>query len=104
MSNASVWLGPVIVSAIVAVAVIVMGAVVIRTWVRALKADRAVSLARAEQAKIPPILFHRQGEVIDAVIAELESHPATYSTFPGDVRDMLYAAHDKARELERGTR
>jgi hypothetical protein len=38
---------------------------------------------------------------VDSVIVELDSHPATYSTFPKDVRDALDNAHDSARQLER---
>lgn len=37
----------------------------------------------------------------DAVIVELESRPATYDTFPGQVRELLISAHERAGTLER---
>jgi hypothetical protein len=47
---------------------------------------------------------HRQGDVIAAVIAELESRRATYETFPQDLRESLYAAHDSGQQTERNTK
>lgn len=38
-------------------------------------------------------------DAIATVIVELESHPATYATFPQDVRDKLYAAHEKTMQI-----
>lgn len=44
--------------------------------------------------------FRALQDACDQVITELASHPATYQTFPEDVRSALYAAHDSARQLE----
>lgn len=68
-------------------------------------------LARQRDAEVRPALLgdlrrqvQRQGDVIAGVIAELDCHPATYESFPQDLRDQIYAAHEGARELERKTR
>lgn len=101
MSSFAVLIGPIIITLIVAALLAGLGIWAARAYVKALAANRAASQAVGERAKIPPILFHHQGEVIDAVIGELESRPATYETFPEDIRNALYAAHEKARDLER---
>lgn len=36
-------------------------------------------------------------EAVDAVIIELGSRPATYETFPANVRELLMTAHDFVR-------
>lgn len=38
-------------------------------------------------------------DAIASVIAELQSRPATYQTFPDDVRNALYVAHEKSHLL-----
>jgi hypothetical protein len=47
---------------------------------------------------------HTQADVIASVITELESRKATYETFPQDVRDALYAAHESGRATERNAK
>ena len=105
MSNAAVWLGPLIVSLVLA-AIIGWGVLAgLFALLRSMAADRAASLAAAERARIPGKVLRQQAQAIDAVIAAINASPATFNAMlPADVRDMLYAAHDKARELERGVK
>lgn len=46
----------------------------------------------------------RQGDVIAAVIGELEARPATYKTFPDSLRSELFAAHESATQTEKDNR
>lgn len=41
----------------------------------------------------------QQSSVIDAVIAEIVSDPNTYETFPSDLQNRLYAAHEASGKL-----
>ncbi len=47
-------------------------------------------------------LARTQGDAIAAVIGELESRPATYETFPDDVRERLFAVHSEGTALTNG--
>jgi hypothetical protein len=38
-------------------------------------------------------------DAVDSVIAELETHRLSYETFPEDIRERLYSAHEHTREL-----
>ena len=50
------------------------------------------------------LLSRKQGDVIAAVIGELEAHPASYEAFPESLRGELFAAHESATQLEKNPR
>jgi hypothetical protein len=69
-------------------------------WLRVLAARRAAAALPVQQYRALQQLARQQGYVIDSVISELAARPATYETFPQDVREALYAAHEAASRKE----
>jgi hypothetical protein len=84
--------GILIAAFLAAVAVILARAVAIR--VRAARSSLRLDAAWRAQ-------YEQDRNALAAVITELDARPATYSTFPPDLRDAIYAAHSGAAELER---
>ena len=74
--------------------VLFMAARTMNAIVRARRSQAAMSAAWQKS-------YRELRDAADQVIVELETHPATYETFPDDVRRAVYAAHDSSRELER---
>ena len=101
MSSFAVLIGPIIIALAAAAVVIGLAAWACGNAVNALLLHKRQSRAFIENAKIKPTLLRQQEDAIASVIGELESRPATYETFPSDIRDALYAAHTMARETER---
>jgi biopolymer transport protein ExbB/TolQ len=102
---AATIVGPVIVLSVLAAALFGLALWLTRAFVQVTVAERAAAAAARRNAdatyKAMCEQLARYADATDRVIIELESHPATYGTFPADVRDAVYAAHDSARELER---
>jgi hypothetical protein len=69
-------------------------------WLRVLKARRTAAAIPAVRHRGLQYLAQQQGDAIAGVITELDSHRATYETFPQDVREALYAAHTAASGKE----
>jgi hypothetical protein len=85
-------------------ALLVIAAVCARKYLgyvaaRRMAADVATGRYRAVQEH-----ERQQADVIASVITEMAGHPATYETFPQDLRESLYAAHDAGRAIERNAR
>jgi hypothetical protein len=73
---------------------------IIRLQVFSVRARRAQIRQAEAQARRVSAGIRQLQDANDRVITELEAYPATYGTFPQDVRDAVYAAHDSARQLE----
>ena len=79
---------------------LVLAARLTARWLRVLAARRAAAALPLEQHRALQQLARQQGYVIDSVISEFAARPATYETFPQDVREALYAAHEAASRKE----
>lgn len=58
------------------------------TWARSARYGQEFSALMSLSAQ--------QSSVIDEIILELESRPATYETFPPKLREAIGAVHDRA--------
>lgn len=71
-------------------------------WLGVLAARREMARLPVARHQVLQRLGSQQADVINAVIGELAARPATYETFPQDVREALYAAHEAASRKELG--
>lgn len=101
MSNAAVLIGPIIVALLAAAAIVGLAAWVGLSALRALSLREEAARWSVSWQKVGRQVLRKQEDAIAAVIGELEARPATYETFPSDIRDALYSAHTMAREAER---
>jgi hypothetical protein len=89
---AAVVSGVVVIAAVLAVAVSRM-----RLWASDRRRNQAIAESGSQAVLELRATAGELADAVAAVITELEGHPATYATFPEDVRvllDRAYGRHD----------
>jgi hypothetical protein len=87
----------VVVGAVVIVAVLAMTVSRMRLWASGRARNRAIAESGSQAVLELRATAGDLADAVAAVITELEGHPATYATFPEDVRvllDRAYGRHD----------
>jgi uncharacterized membrane protein YcjF (UPF0283 family) len=85
----------------VAIAILVARLVTVR--VRLWNANRRLAGQQHREHHAEDVMHQEAArnalDAIAMVIGELEAHPATYETFPAEIRDMLFAVYNSNRMI-----
>lgn len=104
MTVVQLVIGPIVICALLATGLFWVACRVAAATIETRRAEQHAHEVLAAQGDAWHASYTMLRDACDAVIVELDSHPATYSTFPEPVRAELDHAHDRARDIEaRGT-